>query len=142
MLQPITIRYTQMPIHLDTHDPDIDLKPGTTKSEIVRFLYTHVEYGFKPAEIRDRLDVPHGTATTTLKRLHEAGHIGKTQDGYYHAIEGREDLRRYVASLGQLERMFQQPEKGGPTTTGTDVPDDSDEKLDTELDELEAEQEK
>ena len=131
-----------MPIHLDTHDPDIDLKPETTKSEIVKFLYTHAKYGFKPAEIRDRLDIPHGTATTTLKRLHEAGHIGKTQDGYYHAIEGREDLRRYVASLGQLDRMFQQPEREDPTRTTADVTDDIDEELDAELVELEAEQEK
>jgi DNA-binding MarR family transcriptional regulator len=131
-----------MPIHLDTHDPDIDLKPGTTKSEIVRFLYTHAEYGFRPAEIRDRLDIPHGTATTTLKRLQVAGYIGKTQDGYYHAIEGREDLRRYAASLGQLDRMFQQPETAESARNGADVPDDFDEELEAELDELEAEQEK
>ena len=130
-----------MPIHLDTHDPDVDLKPGTTKSEIVRFLYNNTKYGFRPAEIRDHLSIPHGTATTTLKRLNETGYIGKTQDGYYHAIDSREDLRRYAASLGQLDRMFQEPEREESATTAAEAPNDIDETLDVELDELEAERE-
>jgi DNA-binding MarR family transcriptional regulator len=95
-----------MPVHLDTHAPDIDLTPGTTKSDIVAFLYNNPEYGYRPSEIREHLDIPHGIATTTLKRLHEASYIGKTEDSYYHALEHRETLRRYVAGLDQLDRMF------------------------------------
>jgi DNA-binding PadR family transcriptional regulator len=98
-----------MPVHLDTHDPDIDLTPGTTKSDIVAFLYTNPEYGYKPTEIREHLDIPHGTATTTLKRLREAGYIGKTEDSYYHALDHQERLRRYVAGLDQLDRLFNHP---------------------------------
>lgn len=97
-----------MPVHLDTQDPDIDLTPGTTKSDVVAFLYSNPEFGYKPAEVRDQLSIPHGTATTTLKRLHEGGFIGKTQDGYYHALEQREDLRRFVSSLDQLDRLFRE----------------------------------
>lgn len=95
-----------MPVHLDTHNPDIDLTPRTTKSDIVAFLYDNPEYGYRPSEIREHLDIPHGIATTTLKRLHEASYIGKTEDSYYHALEHRETLRRYVAGLDQLDRMF------------------------------------
>ena len=110
-----------MPVHLDTHDPDIDLTPGTTKSDIVAFLYSNPKYGYRPAELGTHLDIPHGTATTTLKRLHEAGYIGKTEDSYYHALEGREALRRYVASLDQLDRLFTQPtDEDHPPTSDTE----------------------
>lgn len=106
-----------MPVHLDTHNPDIDLTVGTTKSDIVAFLYNNLEYGYRPSEVREHLDIPHGTATTTLKRLHETGYIGKTADSYYHALDHREDLRRYVAGLDQLDRMFSQPpDESHPST--------------------------
>lgn len=82
-----------MPVHLDTHTPDVDLTPGTTKSDIVAFLYENPEYGYKPLEVKEQLGIPHGTATTTLKRLHEESYIGKTDDGWYHALDHREDLR-------------------------------------------------
>lgn len=127
-----------MPVHLDTHTPDADLTPGTTKSDIVAFLYTNPEYGYKPIEVKDNLGIPHGTATTTLKRLHEEGYIGKTDDSYYHALDNREDLRRYVASLKQLHRMFNRP------TDETDMGSAPAETIDhaaveAELDELEDE---
>ncbi|RRJ28099.1 MarR family transcriptional regulator [Halocatena pleomorpha] len=127
-----------MPVHLDTHTPEADLTPGTTKSDIVAFLYDNLEYGYKPIEIRNHLDIPHGTATTTLKRLHEEGYIGKTDDSYYHALDNREDLRRYVASLDQLQRMFNRP------TDETDMGDAPAEDIDIaavedELDALENE---
>ena len=95
-----------MPVRLDDHDPAIDLRPGTTKSDIVAYLYRHSEWGYAPGEIRDALEIPHGTATTTLTRLHDEGYVGKTEDGYYHALDEREDLRRYVASLEQAHRLF------------------------------------
>lgn len=105
-----------MPVHIDTHNPDIAVTPGTTKSDIVAFLYNNPEYGYKPAEVREHLDIPHGTATTTLKRLHENGYIGKTTDSYYHSLDHREDLQRYVAGLDQLNRMFNQPDESHPST--------------------------
>ena len=90
----------------DTYDPDIPLTPGTTKSDVVAFVYRHADYYISPADIRDHLDVPHGTATTTLMRLYDDGLVGKTAEGNYHALDHREDLSRYVSSLDQLERMF------------------------------------
>ncbi|MCU4742195.1 helix-turn-helix domain-containing protein [Natronoglomus mannanivorans] len=134
-----------MPIHLDTHDSGIDLTPGTTKSDIVAFLYKNPEYGYKPSEVRDHLDIPDGTATTTLKRLHEDGHIGKTEDSYYHALD-REDLRRYVASLDQLNRMFSHSTRESPhprsDVEGTASDGINDAEIEAEIAELEAELEK
>lgn len=106
-----------MPVHLDTHDHNINLTPGTTKSDIVAFLYDDPEYGYRPSEVRERLNIPHGTATTTLKRLYEVDYIGKTDDSYYYALEQREILRRYVAGLDQLDRMFTHPTNEGRPST-------------------------
>ena len=129
-----------MPVPLDTHDPDINLTPGTTKSDIVAYLYNNPEYGYKPAEIREHLDIPHGTVTTTLTRLHDQGLIGKTTDSHYHALEHREDLRRYVGSLEELERMFEDKDFEERTDWENGPPDDvNEDELDAEIAELEAE---
>lgn len=95
-----------MPVRLEDHNPEIDLRPGTTKADIVAYLYQNPEWGYSPQDIKEALDIPRGTATTTLKRLSDDGYLGKTEDGYYYALDEREDLRRYVASLEQVHRMF------------------------------------
>lgn len=133
-----------MPVHLDSHTPDLDLTPGTTKSDIVAFLYTNPEFGYRPSEIKEQLNIPRGTATTTLNRLHESGYIGKTVDSYYHALENRDDIRRYVSSLDQLDRMFGHHTEGSAHTTSASPATEPDSDIDAadvdaELSELEAE---
>jgi DNA-binding MarR family transcriptional regulator len=132
-----------MPVRLEDHDPDIGLTPGTTKSDIVEFLYSNPEYGYKPAEIQSALDIPHGTATTTLKRLYDDDYIGKTADGYYFALEDKEEMHRYLSSLDQAMRMFghhiTEPSAAAPDAGMADATAGaSDRDLDAELDELEA----
>lgn len=95
-----------MPVFLEDHDPDLTLRPGTTKSDIVAYLYQHPEWGYSPQEVTDALDIPRGTATTTLKRLYDDDYVGKTDDGYYHALSDRDDIQRYVANLDQVNRLF------------------------------------
>ena len=95
-----------MPVFLEDHDSELTLRPGTTKSDIVAYLYQNPEWGYSPRDLTEALDIPRGTATTTLKRLYDDGYIGKTDDGYYYALSEREDIRRYVASLNQVDRMF------------------------------------
>lgn len=129
-----------MPVLLEDHDPDLSLRPGTTKSDIVAYLYRNPEWGYSPQEVTESLEIPRGTATTTLKRLYDDGYVEKTDDGYYHALDERTDVRRYVSSLDQVDRMFgrhrnadvtpEEPEKRiGEGRT--------DEELETELEELE-----
>ena len=122
-----------MPIRLDTYEPDVELLPGTVKSDIIAFLYDNPELGFRPEELEDHLELLHGTVTTALKRLSDDGLIGKTSDSYYHALEHREDLLRYVASLDQLQRMFKDKEYAGAPTEDVD-----EDELEEELAELEA----
>ena len=133
-----------MPVFLENHDPEIDLRPGTTKSDIVAYLYRNPEWGYSPREIREALEIPRGTATTTLKRLYDEEYVGKTEDGYYHALGERTDVRRYVSSLDQVNRMF------GHHRDGDATPEEperqlgegrTDEELEAELAELESDPE-
>lgn len=141
-----------MPVDLRTHDPDdgVDIAPGTNKAKIVKLLYTHPTLGYKPSEIRDSIDIPTGSVTTTLLRLHDDGHIGKTTDGYYHALETRDDLRRFATGLVQVEDLTGRyagddlsPEDVEQTKSRTeqleDVPEDgqTEANIDAELDALE-----
>lgn len=97
-----------MPVDLRTHDPtdDIHIDPRTNKAAIIQLLYTNPNYGFTPAEIHDRLaNIPKGSITATLTRLLNDGYIGKTADGYYHALESRDDLRRFANGLVQVRDL-------------------------------------
>jgi hypothetical protein len=96
-----------MPVDLRDHDPNdpIDIRPGTTKAAIVKLLYRDTNLGYTPAEIREALDLPRGTTSTTLSRLRDDGLIGKTSNGLYHGLEHRNDVRRFARSLVQLDEM-------------------------------------
>jgi len=97
-----------MPIDLREHNPDdrIDIRPGTNKAAIIKLLYRDTNLAYTPAEIQEALDLPRGTTSTTLSRLHDDGMIGRTSDGLYHGFEHRDDLRRFARSLVQLNSMF------------------------------------
>lgn len=129
-----------MPIHRETHPEDVDLKPGTTKSDIVVFLYQNLDFAYSPSEVAEELGIPEGTATTTLRRLHETGYVGRMKDGYYHGRNNREDLRRYPRSVAETEALFDthpdNPDAPEPDPARTpDSVDDS--ALDAEVEALE-----
>jgi hypothetical protein len=133
-----------MPIHRESHPDDVDIKPGTTKSDIVVFLYQNLDFAYSPSEIAEELEIPAGTATTTLRRLHNRGYIGRMEDGYYHGLDDREDLRRYPRSVAETEAMFSTlpDNETAPDPDPARVPDaDSadDDALESEVDELEDE---
>jgi len=131
-----------MPIHRESHPEDVDLKPGTTKSDIVVFLYRNLELAYTPTEIAEELDIPKGTATTTLRRLHDRGYVGRMKDGYYHGLHDREDLRRYPHSIAETEALFAtHPDNAGAPEPDPARPADAesvaDSELESELEELE-----
>lgn len=104
-----------MPIDLRKHDPDdpITIRPETNKAKIIKLLYRDTNLGYTPAEIRDALEMPRGSTSTTLARMHNEGLLGKTSDGLYHGLDHREDLRRFAHSLVSLETMVSRhPEAG------------------------------
>lgn len=126
-----------MPIPLEGHDPNLDLTPGTKKSDIIIHLYRNQNVGYRPAEVSEELGILRNTAKVTLKRLYDKGHLGKTNDGYYHALPAREDLRRYVASINQLEKMHERT-NDLEEIEGEYTPQMTDEEADAVLDELAA----
>lgn len=130
-----------MPIHRESYPEDVDLKPGTTKSEIVVFLYQNLDFAYTPSEIAEKLDIPKGTATTTLRRLHDRGYVGRMKEGYYHGLNDREDLRRYPRSVAETEALFttrpdnaDAPDPEPAREADADAADDA--TLEAELDEL------
>lgn len=116
-----------MPVPLESHDSEVDLRPGTTKSDIVEFLNRNDDFGYSPREIATELDIPHNTAKVTLKRLFDNEYTDKTPDGYYHARPDREDLYRYTVALDGLDRMFTTYEDS------RDAENESDADVDTDL---------
>ena len=108
------------------------------------FLYQHLDFAYTPSEIAEELDIPKGTATTTLRRLHDQGYVGRMEDGYYHGLNDREDLRRYPHSVTETEAMF----ANHPDNTDAPEPDPArpvdthsvdDASLESELNELQNE---
>ena len=89
-----------MPIELDTHEPSepMDVQPGTNEADALCFLYANSDYGFKPAEVREHTDIPNNSAYKALSRLYEKDLLGKTADGFYHALDDPM-VARYAASL-------------------------------------------
>lgn len=131
-----------MPIHRESYPEDIDLKPGTTKSDIVIFLYRNLDFAYTPSEIAEELDIPKGTATTTLRRLHDGGYVGRIEEGYYHGLDDRTDLRRYPQSVAETEALFtSHPDSAdapAPSPAREAEMDSADEHpLEAELDQLE-----
>lgn len=104
-----------MPVDLRKHDPDdpITIRPETNKAKIIKLLYQDTNLGYTPAEIREALDLPRGSASTTLSRMHDEGLIGRTSDGLYHGLEHRNDIRRFARSLVSLDALLSRhPEAG------------------------------
>jgi DNA-binding MarR family transcriptional regulator len=126
-----------MPTPLKGHDPNLDLKPGTKRSDIIEHLYRNQDVGYRPSEVSEELDVLRSTAKVTLKRLYDEEHLGKTADGYYHALPAREDLRRYVASVNQLHKMYERS-NNLDEAEGEYTPQMSDEEAGAVLDEITA----
>jgi hypothetical protein len=121
-----------MPVELDTHNPDepVDVQPGTNEAEALCFLYANPKYGFKPAEVRQHTSIPNNSAYKALTRLYEKDVIGKTADGYYHALDDP-NVARYADSLRNGDRFNldteqdEYPDSIHETTTG--FPDDDEE---------------
>jgi len=128
-----------MPVDLDTHNPSepVDVRPGTNEAEALCFLYANADYGFKPAEVREYTSIPTNSAYKALTRLYEKDLIGKTADGYYHALDDQ-IVARYAESLRNGESFSPSPGKedypdgidqttqGHPEGDNMDIVDDPD----------------
>ncbi|MCU4802013.1 MarR family transcriptional regulator [Halobacteria archaeon HArc-gm2] len=68
-----------MPVNFDDYreardDGDgLPIDPASNAHRILSYLAAHPDLGFKPAEIREHVDVPAGSVNPTLARLEERG---------------------------------------------------------------------
>lgn len=125
----------------DSCESEIEISPGTPRSAIIAHLYRHPEQNHALEDIMDALGISREAVTTTLAQLHDDGYIGKADEKRYHALADQRAIRRYVASLDELHRMFGHHRDAG---TAPEKPrskiggDRTDQELDAELSRLEA----
>lgn len=98
-----------MPIHMPTHEPEIELSAGSLKSDLVEFLYNNPDYGYQPEELERHFTTTEETIADTLSELHAMGYIGITIDGYYHSLPGRKRLTELRSARKPASSMFTQP---------------------------------
>lgn len=102
-----------MPVNFDeyrdTRDDvgDLPIDPTSNAYEILSYLATHPDLGFRPAEIREHVDVPAGSVNPTLARLEERGLV-EHESPYWSA--GDDDrlaaLDGTVASMRAFEDRY------------------------------------
>lgn len=51
------------------------------------FLYANEDYGFQPDDVREYVALSTSTLQEALEELLRKDLIGKTHDGYYHALD-------------------------------------------------------
>lgn len=83
-------------------DELLGVRPDTDEAKALSFLYANSDYGFKPAEICDHTSIPNNSSAKALSRLFEKDVIGKTADGYYHALDDAY-VAQFVENLHQDE---------------------------------------
>jgi hypothetical protein len=113
-----------MPIGTDTPtNAPVNVEPNSKEATVLCYLYAYDEYGFRPDDLSRFTTLTSKRATNALTALFEKDIIGKTADGYYHALddvpvaEYAESLRgeeSFSLSLGEEEY----PDNINETTMG------------------------
>lgn len=78
-----------MPGEHDSHSMNegITVEAGTEQAKALCFLYANDDYGFRPVDVREYTSLALTIADKALERLLEKDLVGKTHDGYYHALD-------------------------------------------------------
>lgn len=63
------------------------MQPNSEEATALCVLYAYEEYGFRPADLSRYTTLTTSSAAETLAALFEKDVIGKTADGYYHALD-------------------------------------------------------
>jgi predicted transcriptional regulator len=101
---------TDMPVDFDEYraeraeNGDLPIDPDSNAFRILSFLAEHPELGFKPSEIRARVDVPRGSLNPTLARLEERGLV-EHEPPYWSA--GDDDRLSAIAGIMHSMEAFE-----------------------------------
>lgn len=91
----------------------LPIAPDSNAFKILEFLAEHPDFGFKPAEIRDHVDVPKGSLNPTLSRLEDRGLV-EHEPPYWSAA----DDDRLAAITGTMYSMKAFEERHGDDEFG------------------------
>jgi len=73
-----------MPVDFESYHPNDLPDEDTNGRQILEFLASHPELGFRASELAEELDIPRGSVGTTLRRLQQRGFV--RHKGKYWAI--------------------------------------------------------
>ncbi|WP_137681807.1 MarR family transcriptional regulator [Haloarcula mannanilytica] len=73
-----------MPVDFESYHPNDLPDEDTNGRQILEFLASHPELGFRASELAEELDIPRGSVGTTLCRLEQRGFV--RHKGKYWAI--------------------------------------------------------
>ena len=77
-----------MPVGTDTPtNAPVDVRPNSEEATALCALYAYEEYGFRPNDLSRYTTLTTSSAAESLAVLFEKDVIGKTADGYYHALD-------------------------------------------------------
>lgn len=82
--------------------PPVDVQPDTDEAVALAFLYSNPEYGFKPEEVCQHTSILKSNTSDALSSLFEKDAVGKTVDGYYHALDDQ-PIAQYADTLQKGE---------------------------------------
>lgn len=68
------------------NDP-IDVQPSSKEATVLCALYRYEEYGFRAEDLSRFTTLKTSSATKALANLYQQDVLGKTDDGYYHALD-------------------------------------------------------
>lgn len=111
-------------------DAEFPVKPGTNEETALRFLAANPDYGWPPASIADRTDIPASSVTKTVARLHEKGLVERVSGYYFVPPERLAEVQGTLGDLQQLRVMAGEPGQtpvhpAGRAEPGDDGPTDA-----------------
>ncbi|CCQ34080.1 MarR domain containing protein [Halorhabdus tiamatea SARL4B] len=87
-----------MPVDFESYHPTDLPEADTNGRRILEFLASNPDLGFRPSELAEELDIPHGSVGTTLRRLEDRGFV--RHKGEYWAINIEAYDARTASEIG------------------------------------------
>jgi hypothetical protein len=85
---PLTEKHGGMPVGTDTPtNALVDVQSNSEEATALCALYAYEEYGFQPDDLSRYTTLTTSSAAESLTALFKKDVIGKTADGYYHALD-------------------------------------------------------
>lgn len=98
-----------MPVPVDelTDDDPFPVTPDTNEYEALDFLVRHHEYGFRPHEIAERIEINESSVAKTMRRLDEKDLVERSDEIYYVDPVRVDAIKARLKSFDTVARLFE-----------------------------------